>query len=100
MAPTSTATETVWAENDVLLAPVSGSVLRDVTVPVFRAGSNRILIGLLLAAVPAGQSFTCTPTAVWDGDGPIWCAEGPKVRLAGISAREIDGTCTAGVLSD
>lgn len=43
--------------------------------------------------IPAGQSFLCTPTHVWDGDGPIWCKEGPRVRLAGISAREMDGTC-------
>ena len=50
---------------------------------------------LLLAAsiAAAGVSFTCTPTRVWDGDGPIWCAEGQKVRLAGIAAREIDETC-------
>lgn len=50
---------------------------------------------LLLAAaiVPAGQSFECTPIRVWDGDGPIWCAEGPHVRLSGIAAREMDGTC-------
>jgi len=43
--------------------------------------------------VPAGQSFTCTPTHVWDGDGPIWCKEGPRVRLAGVAAREINETC-------
>lgn len=43
--------------------------------------------------VPAGETFTCTPTAVWDGDGPIWCAEGPKVRIAGVAAREMDGSC-------
>lgn len=43
--------------------------------------------------IAAGIAFTCTPIAVWDGDGPIWCAEGPKVRLAGIAAREIDGEC-------
>ena len=43
--------------------------------------------------VPAGETFRCTPTAVWDGDGPIWCAEGPKVRIAGVAAREMDGTC-------
>lgn len=43
--------------------------------------------------VPEGQMFRCTPTAVWDGDGPIWCAEGPKVRIAGIAAREMDGSC-------
>jgi endonuclease YncB( thermonuclease family) len=43
--------------------------------------------------VPAGRTFQCTPTAVWDGDGPVWCAEGPKVRIAGVAAREMDGTC-------
>ena len=43
--------------------------------------------------VPAGQHFVCTPTHVWDGDGPIWCREGPRVRLAGIAARELDGSC-------
>lgn len=43
--------------------------------------------------VPAGETFQCTPTAVWDGDGPIWCAEGPKVRIAGVAAREMDGGC-------
>jgi hypothetical protein len=43
--------------------------------------------------VPAGETFRCTPTAVYDGDGPIWCAEGPKVRIAGVAAREIDGSC-------
>src|SRR3712207_5911379 len=53
---------------------------------------------LILAAsiVAAGSTFTCTPTHVWDGDGPIWCAEGPKIRLAGIAAREIDGSCRPG----
>ena len=45
--------------------------------------------------VPAGQTFACTPVAVWDGDGPIWCAEGPRVRIAGVAAREMDGTCRA-----
>ncbi len=43
--------------------------------------------------VSAGARFSCTPTRVYDGDGPIWCAEGPRVRLAGIAAREMDGTC-------
>ena len=57
------------------------------------------LIELLLLGstiVSAGQSFECTPTRVWDGDGPIWCAEGPRVRLSGIAAREMDGTCSTG----
>ncbi|WP_380879431.1 thermonuclease family protein [Sphingomonas sp. DBB INV C78] len=55
-----------------------------------------ILLSLLFAVVPAGASFDCTPTRVWDGDGPIWCAEGPKIRLEGIAAREIDGSCRRG----
>lgn len=48
---------------------------------------------LAAPVVAAGTSFTCTPTRVWDGDGPIWCAEGPKIRLGGIAAREMDGSC-------
>ena len=46
--------------------------------------------------VRTGASFRCTPVAVWDGDGPIWCAEGPKVRVAGVAAREIDDSCRVG----
>lgn len=44
-------------------------------------------------ALAAAVAFACTPMAVWDGDGPIWCAEGPRVRLAAIAAREHDETC-------
>lgn len=53
------------------------------------------MILLLLAAqvIPIGQTFQCTPTRVWDGDGPVWCAEGPRIRVAGIAARESDGSC-------
>ena len=52
------------------------------------------MLALLAASiVAAGQTFTCTPTHVWVGDGPIWCAEGPHVRIAGIAAREMDGNC-------
>ena len=51
------------------------------------------MMGILTQVIAAGLTFSCTPTHVWDGDGPIWCAEGPKIRLAGISAREIDDTC-------
>lgn len=46
--------------------------------------------------IASGQIFSCTPRAVWDGDGPIWCAEGPKIRIAGVAAREIDGSCRRG----
>jgi len=59
---------------------------------------GELLMSLLLAmfavaVVPSGVTFSCTPTAVYDGDGPVWCAEGPRIRLAGIAAREMDGTC-------
>lgn len=47
-------------------------------------------------AVAAGEAFACTPTRLWDGDGPIHCAEGPRVRLSGIAAREADGSCRRG----
>ena len=47
-------------------------------------------------AETAGDSFTCTPVKVWDGDGPIHCAEGPRIRLSGIAARETDGSCRPG----
>lgn len=48
------------------------------------------------AIVAEGERFACTPEKVWDGDGPIHCAEGSKVRLAGIAAREMDGSCSPG----
>lgn len=51
------------------------------------------LLFAAVAIVSAGEVFECTPTHVWDGDGPIWCAEGPRIRLSGIAAREIDETC-------
>lgn len=54
------------------------------------------LLTVLAAIAAQGTTFTCTPTRIWDGDGPIWCAEGPKIRLAGIAAREIDETCRRG----
>jgi endonuclease YncB( thermonuclease family) len=46
--------------------------------------------------VPAGVRFACSPVTVWDGDGPVLCREGPKLRLAGIAARELDGSCRPG----
>lgn len=57
-----------------------------------------MLLSLLLSTIviPAGESFECTPVAVWDGDGPIWCEEGPRVRLSGVAAREMDGSCSPG----
>lgn len=58
------------------------------------------MLFMILAAavfvVPEAETFACTPLQVWDADGPIWCAEGPRLRLHGIAAREMDGTCRAG----
>jgi endonuclease YncB( thermonuclease family) len=48
------------------------------------------------SVVASGEASTCTPTMIWDGDGPIHCAEGPRIRLSGIAAREADGSCRAG----
>lgn len=50
----------------------------------------------MLSLIAVGLTFVCTPTAVWDGDGPIWCAEGPKIRISGVAAREMDGSCSPG----
>ncbi|MDG6080261.1 hypothetical protein E3U23_13795 [Erythrobacter litoralis] len=50
--------------------------------------SKEFTMGLAATAM-----LICTPIAVWDDDGPIRCEEGPKIRLAGIAVREIDGTC-------
>lgn len=55
-----------------------------------------ILLTLAAAVVASGETFACTPTHVYDGDGPVWCAEGPHLRIAGIAAREMDETCRAG----
>ena len=49
-----------------------------------------------MTVIAAGLVFLCTPVAVWDGDGPVWCQEGPRVRISGIAARELDGTCSVG----
>ena len=48
-------------------------------------------------AVPQAEPLvTCTAVSVWDGDGPVACREGWKLRLHGVAAREIDGTCRPG----
>lgn len=41
-------------------------------------------------------AFRCTVTRVHDGDGPIHCREGQKIRLSGIAARELDESCNPG----
>lgn len=49
-----------------------------------------------IASMPSAADLRCTVTKVHDGDGPIWCAEGPKIRLTAIAARELDETCSIG----
>lgn len=48
------------------------------------------MISFILAAALSGSAFICTVTRVHDGDGPLWCAEGPKVRIAGIQAPDFE----------
>jgi endonuclease YncB( thermonuclease family) len=45
-----------------------------------------------MIALDQPAPFVCTVTRVHDGDGPIWCKEGPKIRLAGIQAPDFERT--------
>jgi endonuclease YncB( thermonuclease family) len=42
--------------------------------------------------VVAAASFSCTVTRVYDGDGPLWCDNGIKIRVAGIQAPDFENT--------
>jgi endonuclease YncB( thermonuclease family) len=48
----------------------------------------------VLAVAP----FACEVVRVHDGDGPLWCANGVKIRVAGIQAPDFEdaGPCRAG----
>ncbi|MES3091399.1 hypothetical protein O6027_07310 [Sphingomonas aerolata] len=35
-------------------------------------------------------AFSCTVTRVHDGDGPLWCSNGIKVRIAGVQAPDFE----------
>ena len=61
----------------------------------FHGTQKHGLFPVSVSVIMAAALFACTPIAVWDGDGPIWCAEGPHVRIAGIAAREMNGDCRA-----
>lgn len=39
-----------------------------------------------MAAVATNVPFICIVTRVHDGDGPLWCRSGQKIRVAGIQA--------------
>lgn len=40
----------------------------------------------------------CEVVSVYDADGPIRCRNGVKIRVAGVNAREVDGTCRSNAL--
>lgn len=42
--------------------------------------------GMLSLAAPPPAIFSCTVTRVHDRDGPIFCSNGTKIRVAGIQA--------------
>lgn len=45
-----------------------------------------------IALVATGQPFACVVVNVHDGD-TMRCADGIRIRLQGIDANELDGTC-------
>ncbi|GAA4720909.1 hypothetical protein GCM10023325_17560 [Sphingomonas lutea] len=94
MVSAPSATATAWAASDDLARRACYPMRFVTKVAIALVASNFLPPGKAGAqVVQHGTTFTCTPIAVWDGDGPIWCAEGQKVRIAGVAARELDGTC-------
>jgi len=49
-----------------------------------------VIVSLL--ALAAAHAFRCEVTSVHDGD-TMRCADGTRIRLQGIDANEMDGTC-------
>jgi hypothetical protein len=47
------------------------------------------------ATHPGSIGFTCSVASITDGD-TLRCADGTRVRIAGINAREHDGSCNIG----
>lgn len=45
---------------------------------------------MIFALAVAPASFTCDVTRVHDGDGPLWCSNGKKIRIAGIQAPDFE----------
>lgn len=90
----------------------------DVQKPKRKLGIGALAIGLIIIAaiafiivnalgdrhaprvdIAAGKQFPCTVQSVYDGDGPINCAEQDlagnrvSVRIRGIEARDADNSC-------
>jgi len=45
---------------------------------------------MIFLSLAAAASFSCRVVRVHDGDGPIWCANGIKVRTAGVQAPDFE----------
>ena len=43
-----------------------------------------------MIALALATTFSCTVTRVHDGDGPLWCSNGVKVRIAGVQAPDFE----------
>lgn len=50
-----------------------------------------MLIALLATAM---TPFTCHVIRVHDGDGPLWCRTGERIRIAGIQAPDFENAAT------
>lgn len=87
--------------------PPAGELMRSIlaifvigflTIFVIGLGLTRVQ-GFHLVPSPATAGgvgrFTCTVASITDGD-TLRCTDGARVRIAGINAREHDGTCNVG----
>ena len=45
---------------------------------------------MILLATAAAAAFQCDVIRVYDGDGPLWCQSGEKMRIAGIQAPDFE----------
>ena len=43
-----------------------------------------------MIALATATTFSCTVTRVHDGDGPLWCSNGVKVRIVGVQAPDFE----------
>lgn len=91
MAPDRRRRFIIFAGGGFIVGAMIGLAL--LFLPPFMAASSDTPVTLISprAAPPTGES--CTAVAVYDGDGPVWCEEGWKLRISGIAAREMDETC-------
>lgn len=85
---------------DPLVPAMTGGMTAWTTIAILSAGLSTMAfvvaqdVGIGSVLKPAvDDRITCTVVRVHDGDGPIWCAEGPRIRLTAIAARELDESC-------